>query len=159
MELPLTWAGPYSPTEVIKKLNDEGAPPDYGGEDYGLYQIYGRNTLGDRDALLYIGEATKQTFSTRFREHQSWLVNEYPVHVYVGRLHIPRRHSSRDRWATWRSDVQLAERLLIYKYAPHYNGSSVSEPPGLNGHRNVVLCHSGARNRLSKRDVAPGDWS
>ena len=158
LELAIAWAGPYSPKMIIAQLNDGGVPPGYEGEDYGLYQIYGRHILGDRDALLYVGEATDQTFSARLREHQSWLVHEYPVRVYVGRPYIPRRHSSRDHWTKWKADVLLAERVLIHTYAPHYNANSISEPPRLDGHRKVVLRHTGARNRLRRRDVAPDDW-
>ncbi len=50
----------------------EGQYPDW-GEDYGLYQIYGKHILCGKDTLLYIGEATEQTFSTRFKQHQHWL--------------------------------------------------------------------------------------
>ena len=158
LELPITWGGPYSPARAVAELNDGGLAPAYEGEDYGLYQIYGRHILGDRNALLYIGEATEQTFSARLREHQTWLVQEYPVRIYVGRMYMPQRHSARNNWGRWKSDVLLAERVLIYTYSPHYNSGSITEPPKLDGNGKVVLRHAGERYRLRKRDVAPDDW-
>jgi hypothetical protein len=159
LQLSITWQAPYTPERVVAQLNDGGDPPAYGGKDYGLYQIYGRHILGDPDALLYIGEATEQTFSERFSEHQTWLVHEDPVRVYIGRLYtLPSRHAYRDNWATWTTDVLLAERILIYKYSPHYNCNSIADPPALDGHDKVVLLHGGHKNRLYCRDVAPDDW-
>jgi hypothetical protein len=143
---------------VVKQFTDGGAYPDYDGGDYGLYQIYGRHILGSRNALLYIGEATEQTFSARFQQHESWLLHEWPVRVYIGRIYSPRRHTERDHWATWKADVLLAERIMIHTYSPHYNSSSITERPRLNGHRKIVLVHSGKRCRLHPRDVAPEDW-
>ena len=84
LEILINWTGPFSIKKVIARINKGGVPPKYDGEDYGLYQIYGRHILGDHHALLYVGEAIEQTFSARFREHQSWLNHEYPVQVYVG---------------------------------------------------------------------------
>ncbi len=158
LELTITWAGPLSPNAVIDRLDAGGAPPEYEGEDYGLYQIYGRHILGDRDALLYVGEAADQTFAVRFQEHQKWLVHEYPVRVFVGRLYVPRRHTCRDSWAKWKADVLLAERILIFTYSPHYNSMSISEPPSLDGQRRVILHHAGERNRLRRQDVVPDSW-
>lgn len=158
LSLQILWDGPYSPAEVVKDFTDWGNAPDYAGEDYGLYQIYGRHVLGDHDALLYIGEATEQTFSTRLRQHDEWLQNEWPVQVYLGRLYSPRRHSAKDRWAGWKADVLLAERVMIYTYSPHYNGRSITERPLLGLHKKVELVHSGKRNRIPRRNVAPDDW-
>lgn len=158
LRLLISWKGPYKPADVIQNLSDGGSAPNYEGEDYGLYQIYGRHVLGDRDALLYIGTAIEQTFSTRLRQHQSWLKHEWPVRVYIGRMYVPRRHTRRDEWVTWKADLLLAERLLIYKYSPHYNSSAITERPLLSNLKNVVLVHEGKRNRLQRQDSAPGDW-
>lgn len=158
LKLSISWDGPYRPHKVVKTLTDSGDAPDYAGEDYGLYQIYGRHKLGDRDALLYIGEATDQTFAARFRQHEDWLQHEWPVQVYVGRLHSPRRHSSKDGWAVWKTDVLLAERVMIYKYSPHYNGRSITECPRLDCHKRLELLHLGKRHRIRRRDVVPDDW-
>jgi hypothetical protein len=48
--------------------------------------------------------------------------------------------------------------MLIFKYSPHYNSIAITEKPSLDGQGKVVLIHSGDRNRLKKRDVAPDDW-
>jgi hypothetical protein len=156
--LRLTWEGPFSAKQVIFRMTDGGRAPAYDGHDYGLYQVYGRHILGDRDALLYVGEATQQTFSARFRQHQSWLANEWPVRVYLGRMYLPRRHSAKDHWAGWRADLLIAERLMIYKYSPHYNSVHVAERPLLFELKRIVLIHEGKRHRLQSRDVAPDDW-
>ena len=37
LEISIAWDGPFSPKEVIARLNDGGVPPKYDGEDYGLY--------------------------------------------------------------------------------------------------------------------------
>ena len=156
--LTFTWEGPFKPTEIISRLTDAGTAPDYDGNDYGLYQMYGRHIIAGRDALLYIGEATQQTFSARFRQHQSWLVHEWPVRVYVGRIYLPRRHTAKDHWAGWRVDVLMAERLMIYKYSPHYNSVHIAERPLLVALQRFVLVHQGKQHRLQSRDVAPDDW-
>lgn len=158
MKLSIDWAGPHRVETVIEKLDDWGPPPRYEGEDYGLYQIYGRHILGGRDSLLYVGKVTEETFSARFREHDLWIKHEWAgVRVYVGRLYDPERHSRRDKWSCWKADVKLAEQIIIHKYSPHYNSSSISELPDLGGLRKVVLLHHGNRNRLRRRDVAPDD--
>lgn len=156
--LTFTWEGPFKATEIISQLTDAGTAPTYDGSDYGVYQIYGRHIIGGRDALLYIGEATQQTFSARFRQHQSWLVDEWPVRVYVGRVYSARRHSAEDQWAGWRRDVLMAERLMIYKYSPHYNSVHIAERPLLLALQRVILIHRGNRQRLQVRDVLPDDW-
>jgi hypothetical protein len=76
LKLEISWDGPYTRHEVVKTATDWGVAPSYTGEDYGLYQIYGRHVLGNCDALLYIGEATDQTFSVRFQQHDGWLKDE-----------------------------------------------------------------------------------
>lgn len=51
----IEWEGPYSLEEVITKMVDGGKNPDWDGNDYGLYQIYGRHILSGKNTLLYIG--------------------------------------------------------------------------------------------------------
>jgi len=59
-EIRIEWSGSFSLESVIEKMNNAGSLPDYEGEDYGLYQIYGKHILCGPDTLLYIGEATEQ---------------------------------------------------------------------------------------------------
>jgi hypothetical protein len=108
--------------------------------------------------LLYIGKATEQTVARRLRQHESWLSHEWPIRVYVGRIYVPERHSACDQWRSWRLDVELAERLLISKYSPHYNAVSISETPRLGRHARVALTHRGQFNRLRQRDEFPRDF-
>jgi len=158
VEITVTWSGPYRREEVIAQFIDEGAPPNYDGEDYGLYQIYGRHILSGADTLLYVGKATEQTFSRRFRQHNEWLTREEEISIYLGRLYDPQRHSIGDRWMSWVSDVTLVECLLIYKYSPNYNSVSVSDPPSLQKYSSVSIVHAGNQHKLASRDSAPADW-
>ena len=158
LRLTIRWSGPFSRNLVLSRFNDEGPAPDFDGKDYGLYQIYGTHILSGKDALLYIGQATRQTFSRRFRQHEEWLVHEQDVAVYVGRIYDRRRHTEQDLWKSWESEVQLAERLLIYKYSPHYNAGCISEPPILGNFQSVELSHVGNHHKLHSRDSAPDDW-
>ena len=145
---------------MTSQLSDGGRSPDYDGDDYGLYQIYGKHILAGPNSLLYVGQATEQTFAGRFRQHQQWLKNEYPgIYVHVGRLYMPERHVwANGGWGPWAPDVQLAERILIYKYSPHYNSFAIAEAPDLLGFTRVFIEHSGSRGRLEATDVAPRDW-
>lgn len=161
LKLPILWEGPFRPKTVMDRFTHAGARPDYSGNDYGLYQIYGRHILAGPDALLYIGKAAEQTFSTRFKQHQPWLSKEYPgIRIYLGRLNFPERHAApEDHWKTWAADVRLAESILIYKYSPHYNSMAISEPPDLSGFDQVEIHHHGKRNCLKAKDVVPRDWT
>lgn len=158
LRLEVRWNGPFTIAEVIAAFNDEGLPPHYDGEDYGLYQIYGTHILAGPETLLYIGQATGQTFSRRFRQHREWLVHEEGTSVFLGRMHNPDRHSAVDRWTTWLADVRLAECVLIYKYSPNYNSISVSDPPPLGSWNAVELRNKGERHKLHARDLVPRDW-
>ncbi|MCH8290862.1 hypothetical protein IH992_07175 [Candidatus Poribacteria bacterium] len=159
LEIPIEWSGAFSLEEVIAEMTDEGDPPDYSGEDYGLYQIYGQHILCGADTLLYIGKATNQTFSLRFQQHgREWLHDEADVQIYLGRVYDPKRHSKSDDWDSWKWDVELAEKILIHKYSPHYNSTSISNPPVLEPFKNIRLIHTSNRHQLEKEDNAPKDW-
>lgn len=158
LELEVIWSGPFSWEDVIARFNDGGRVPDYDGEDYGLYQIYGRHLLCGSDTLLYIGQATEQTFATRFRQHAHWLTREENIHVYLGRVYDPNRHSAADNFNGWAVDIRFAECLLIYKYSPNYNASAIADPPMLGTFERVDIIHKGRRHKLRSRDSAPADW-
>jgi hypothetical protein len=158
LKIIVTWSGPFAASDVVEQFNDEGAPADYDGPDYGLYQIYGRHILSGPGTLLYVGQATEQTFSRRFRHHAKWLAREDDIAIYLGRIHDPRRHTSDDLWRRWVNDVKLAECVLIYKYSPNYNSIAISDPPSLRGYGSVELVNEGARHKLNPRDSAPADW-
>jgi hypothetical protein len=161
-KITIEWEGPFTSAHVIEKCDDAGDCPRYDGEDYGLYQIYGRHILDDpkapsyKPSLLYIGEATDQTFASRFRMHKrSWLEHEWKesISIHVGRFNALYRT---DR--EWKANVLLVERILIYTYSPHYNSSLISVRPKLTGQEEVVVAHKGDRGRLRKKDVVPKDW-
>lgn len=93
LQLTAIWSGPFTRESVISGFTDGGRAPEYDGEDYGLYQIYGKHILCGSDTLLYIGQATEQTFSRRFRQHERWLAYEEDISVYLGRVYDPNRHT------------------------------------------------------------------
>jgi hypothetical protein len=163
----IEWEGPFTLNHVLNKCVDGGKPGHWhGNEDYGLYQIYGRHILDDpklndpkdpayNPSLLYIGEATEQTFTRRIGNHKkSWLKHEWkPISIHLGKF---KETDCTDK--EWKADVLLAERILIYTYSPHYNSSSISVRPKLAGHKEVVIFHKGNLGRLRKKDVVPKDW-
>lgn len=158
-QIAIEWQGPFEVSEVIDNMNDEGDPPEYAGDDYGLYQIYGKHILCGPHTLLYIGKAFRETFSRRFRTHQrEWLKDEEGISVYVGRIHDETRHSRKDNWKSWETDVALAENILIHKYSPNYNSVSISNKPDLSPHDKVCLVHKVDRHRLEPQDTAPDDY-
>ncbi len=157
MILTINWEGPYSLPYVIAQLTDGGKPPEYEGPDYGVYQIYGDHILNGADTLLYVGKATKQRFSTRFKQHDKWLKLESNIQIYIGRGYAPNRHTEKDDWETWNNDLELTERIIINKYSPNYNSSGISRCPDLGGYRKITLKHKGQRHRLQEKDIAPED--
>jgi hypothetical protein len=161
-EIKIEWEGPLKLRTVIEEKNDGGEHPDWDGDDYGLYQIYGRHVLYGTNTLLYIGLTTEQTFSERLLEHsREWLENDQDDQdrdIYLGRVYDPRRHSKKDNWFSWRQDVKLAERILIYKYSPNYNSEGLATEPDLSPHKNVRLNHRGERNRFKPQDRVPRDF-
>jgi len=158
-KIEIKWEGPLGLEEVIKEKTDGGERPDYDGDDYGLYQIYGKHILNGEDTLLYIGKTTGKTFSGRFKQHRKkWLSEEDNIQIYLGRVYNSKRHSERDDWGSWEDDIETAEKILIYKYSPNYNGREVGNSPRL-PFENVRLIHSGKRHKLEKEDNAPEDYS
>jgi len=109
--------------------------------------------------LLYVGKTTERTFSQRFKEHQQWLLEdqyEKDIHIYVGRIYNPKRHSEKDNWKSWEEDIEDSEKILIYKYSPNYNGRELARVPELH-HQKVQLVHRGEKGRLKNKDI-PTDY-
>jgi hypothetical protein len=160
-EIKITWEGPFEFEEVITKLTDEGEPPDYDGDDYGLYQIYGEHILCGKNTLVYIGKAVEQTFSSRFLQHRKlWLENELNTQVYIGRIYDPEKHSKKEDWNGWKQDVDFAEKILIYKYSPNYNSSDIANPPEhiFDEYDKIRLVHDGEKGGLESEDNAPENF-
>ncbi len=124
-EILVEWEGPYSYDEVISKYNLDNEVRT----DFGLYQIYGPHLLysnkkrqADDNVLLYIGMTTKNsTFSGRISTHGFCHGPEYEI--YLGRIDPKSKIDN----IIWESDVQDAEKILINKYAPSYNGMYVGD--------------------------------
>lgn len=156
----IKWDGPFGVDDVIKKMNDGGSSPDkFAGNDYGVYQIYGNHILCGKNTLLYVGKAVFQTFSRRIKQHKNeWLSKEIGVDIYLGRLTDDPEYSPTDNWFKWIRDTEIVESILIYKYAPNYNSSSIATPPELCPYEKIRLLQMGNRNKLRKIDKAPEDY-
>ena len=70
----------------------------------------------------------------------------------------PEKHFKEDNWESWRKDVEIAEKILIYKYSPNYNARQIAKEPDLESFKNVRLIHTGKRHRLEQEDNAPKDY-
>ncbi len=155
----IIWDGPFKLDTVIQTKKNGGKPPDWDGDDYGIYQIYGKHVIYGTNTLLYIGKATEQTFSTRFKQHKKWwLGNEENINIYLGKIYNPKRHSQKDKWRSWTKDVKTAEEILLYKYSPNYNSTNISIPPKSYPPGKIILIHSGKKNRLNAKDFVPQDF-
>jgi len=101
-----------------------------GDEDYGIYQIVGYHTVFRDNSLLYIGMARQQTFAVRIGQHYDWLINEYGVTIYLGRVdRILNENGEGQHMNRWKSVISPTEDLLIYYHSPPYNSKSISEAP------------------------------
>ncbi len=109
MEIHIFWDGAFS-LEELKTLNNES-------RDYGLYQIYGFHPLYGKDVLLYIGKANYQTFYKRLKQ-EYWDYNYDPknIKIYIGRIASKTKDEE-----IWASQIDLAEKLLIYSHNPAHN--------------------------------------
>jgi len=152
----IKWKGPYIYSQV-KKQNDGGTKDDnWNGDDYGLYQIYGKHILVGKNALLYVGQAAEQTFSKRFRQHYNdWLKHERGCRIYLGRIDTD--PTKNKKWQKWHEDITMAEATLVYKYTPNYNSSLKQDYPKLTPSR-ILLIHKGNRGKLQPKDRAPEDY-
>jgi len=161
-KIQIEWEGPLTLAQV-KKKNDAGEEPKWDGDDYGLYQIYGKHILygkgPKKEALLYIGQAVQQTFSQRFKQHEEWIKEEgKDIKIYLGRLNASNCSSDRDN-KSWGWYVKVAEAILIYKYMPCYNSSLKWEYPDVRfPFKSVQIRHDGRRRHLKKNDNAPRDY-
>ena len=154
----IKWEGPFNLDKVIREKNDWGKNPEYAGNDYGLYQIYGRHILCGKNTLLYLGKATDQTFAQRFKQHKKdWIGNE-KVKIYLGRTETNKMYSKSDNWKRWKRDLGMAEQIIIYKYTPNYNSSCIGDYPKLSPYGKVRLIHIGSKGMLREKDNAPGDY-
>jgi hypothetical protein len=111
----LQWSGPLTWKEK-DKLN--------GPTDYGIYQIYGCHPIYGVDVLLYIGKAYIQKFATRLKAEEkqelNWIAHQdfERLSVYVGRCYGWEGTPSDEEW---KSQVDLAEKLLIWATMPSHN--------------------------------------
>jgi len=160
----IEWEGPLTVEKVIKKMKNGGIKENnYAGPDYGLYQIYGWHPIHKDNTLLYVGKAQEQTFSERFKQHNSkeGLLGDEKyknkIKVRLGRLKDS-KYLKDNSWRLWNMDINIAESILIHKYSPNYNSSGLWERPNLTPYKRVQLKHLENRGELCAKDNAPEDY-
>ena len=79
------------------------------------------------------------------------------IKIYLGYLD-DEKYTDKNDWYEWRWDVNVAEAILVYKYAPCYNSSLKGDYPKLSPYKAVQLLHSGKKRRLQETDNAPKDY-
>jgi len=92
--------------------------------DYGIYQIYGKHPAYGNDALIYIGQASRQTFSTRLFERWEFVEScASPHSIRIGRLVKSSQQMDLLEWDEDRKIhmIELCERLLLHSHAPAFN--------------------------------------
>lgn len=130
----LKWDGPFTFHEFEKFIEPT---------DYGVYQVYGTHSVFGPDALLYIGKAAEQHFGARLNQHLGWLLNEpSDLRFYIGRLGGPEQPVDDKSWS---SEIDCAEKLLIYSCSPPYNSQNLNSS---GPHKNRIVLNFGRRHRL-----------
>lgn len=133
----IEWEGPFKLAEIERNCNRS--------KDYGLYQIYGTHNIFGPNSLLYLGKAEEQTFSVRIPVHKEWVEWESAsIEIYLGRLGGI-EPMTKDRATDWCSDIDAAERLLIYFSSPPYNSRNIQWYGDIS---DVVVINYKKRNRL-----------
>ncbi|WP_406944464.1 hypothetical protein ACJA3J_14925 [Halobacillus sp. SY10] len=117
------WEGPYS----LTTLKNEKALHN-NETDYGIYQVYGRHPLYGGSVLLYIGKADMQTIGKRvLQEGWEYENDASSIRVFAGRF-IGVKTPKEEEWS---SEIDLAERLLIYVHKPAHNSKSLYTIPDI----------------------------
>jgi len=132
----IEWIGPFYFTTTLETVNNIQT-------DYGLYQIYGTHSVLGSDSLLYIGKAQEQKIATRLGQHEKWLKKEHgEIKIYVGRFGGVARPNNDKQWGT---EIDFAERLLIYNCAPPYNTTNLTDFGQVS---DTIVLNYGKRHRL-----------
>lgn len=132
----LQWVGPFTLAQALAYTDRR--------TDYGVYQVCGPHTSYGPDALLYIGQAARQTFGTRLGQEswRGWQETNGSVHVFLGRLHGSETPLNNQ----WNAQIDWAERLLIFAHRPAHNASRLNRRTAV-----MQTCHVlnwGDRGRL-----------
>ena len=131
----IEWQGPFKELSKFDKMTD-----------FGLYQIYGTHSIFGPDSLLYIGKAAQQYLSTRYNQHTGWLTKEHSaLTFYIGRFGGIEEYPSDTDWT---SEIDIAEKLLIYYCSPPYNSQYIVDYGIDNTKERTVILNFGFRHRL-----------
>ena len=132
----IKWDGPFS-LDQLAQFNRS--------QDYGLYQIYGTHNIFGPNSLLYLGKAEEQSFADRIPAHIEWIEWEPSSNeIYFGRL-CSTEPMTEARDTEWCTDIDVAERLLIYFSSPPYNSKNIHSYGDIT---NVIVINYKKRNRL-----------
>lgn len=142
IDIHLVWDGPFSYQEALA-LNS--------ASDYGLYQYYGDHAIYGSNTLLYLGQATKQTFGRRLAQHnwEVWASSDIAIHV--GRVWAVQTLDQRE----WERQIDLAERIILQSHCPSFNSSNLNTI-GHTGEDTRVL--NWGKRRLLLPEVSISRW-
>lgn len=115
----IQWQGPFGYKD-LKNLRNQHS-------DYGIYQIYGGHPIYGSSVLLYVGKAQLQTFGERLKQEQwnIWNIDSARIEIYVGRLSGAETPEPKE----WNTQIDLAEKLLIFAHGPAANSSNLNKIP------------------------------
>lgn len=121
-EIKVNWEGPFSHEDII---NDNIGDNYYvGGQDIGLYQIYGNHLIYGNDVLLYVGMTT-DSFMSRLKNRRVITDNNdiENMQIYLGKVFSDKEGINRDVEAL---KIKKAEALIINVLKPAQNTKYIS---------------------------------
>lgn len=113
-KLELQWHGPF----LLDDMDNESF------DKVGIYQVYGTHQVYGSDALLYIGQASKQNFRKRLNQEISstypwWERTGGRVSFYLGVFEEEKSKKKLEK------KIAVAETLLIASHLPSTNSSQI----------------------------------
>ncbi len=100
--------------EIIKEFSKE--------TDCGIYQIYGQHPAYGRDALLYIGQASR--FSERLKNRFEFVESSaLPTSIRLGRIVNSKNEKEEENIdrANKKTLTDIAEQILVKVHTPAFN--------------------------------------
>jgi len=144
----IKWEGPFTANEIRQKT---------GGEDFGIYQVYGNHRIYGQNVLLYIGKAVEQTFGVRMPQHDDWFDWEENQQTYfLGRFCGLEQILIKD----WDAQIDLAEKYLIYHCQSAWNSSGLNI--NINNYEKAKIYNFGNKGSLPHflpiKDNSKKEW-
>ncbi|MFL9919187.1 hypothetical protein PQR75_28155 [Paraburkholderia fungorum] len=143
IDINIQWEGPFSYQEALNLNSDS---------DYGLYQYYGDHSTYGASTLLYLGQASKQTFGRRIAQHNWHLWASSEIAIHIGKIWTSEPLDE----AEWIRKIDLAERINLFSHSPSFNTSNLNNI-GHNGEDTRVL--NWGKRRLLLPEISISRWA